>query len=64
MGLSSIILPIIQSFNDPKGLILNICSKENRKIADRVTTMLWMLWNNMNNLIWNNEKLETNQLGI
>ncbi|KAI5387222.1 hypothetical protein KIW84_073387 [Lathyrus oleraceus] len=40
LGLSSIILPRIQSFNEPKPLILDIYSKEDKKIASRMATMV------------------------
>lgn len=64
MGLSSIILPRIQSFNEPKALILDIYSKEDKKIASRMATMVWVLLKNGDNWIWKNEKLDANELGI
>lgn len=33
-------------------------------VAGRVVVMLWVLWNNINNWIWKNEKSDVNQLGV
>jgi ribonuclease HI len=62
-GLSSIINSRLLEFTDVKNLIHDICSKENKELAGRFAVMVWSLWNNRNNWIWNNEKSEASQLG-
>jgi hypothetical protein len=57
-GLSSIINSRLLEFTDVKNLIHDICSKENKELAGRFAVMVWSLWNNRNNWIWNNEKSE------
>ncbi|XP_058753188.1 uncharacterized protein LOC131626389 [Vicia villosa] len=37
-------------------LLTNVEGKEDRQVAGRVIVVIWMLWNNRNNFIWNNER--------
>ncbi|KAI5390319.1 hypothetical protein KIW84_075578 [Lathyrus oleraceus] len=62
-GLSSIIDPQIHKFIDAKNLILDICNKEDMRTAGRVAVLIWILWNNMNNVIWNNDREAESKLG-
>lgn len=48
------IFPRLQTFNDVGLIIHDICSKEDENVVCRVTVMLWMLWNNKHNWVWNN----------
>lgn len=63
-GFSSIIEPRLHDFSDVKTLILDICSKEDMRTVGRVVVLIWMLWINRNNVIWNNERDEVTKLGM
>ncbi|XP_058725649.1 uncharacterized protein LOC131596935 [Vicia villosa] len=62
-GLLDIISPRLQTFHDIKSLILDICTKEDRKTAGRVAVMLEGLWKNRNDFVWHNEKEDASKLG-
>ncbi|XP_058746265.1 uncharacterized protein LOC131619152 [Vicia villosa] len=62
-GLLDILSPRLQTFHDIKSLILDICTKEDRKTAGRVAVMLEGLWKNRNDFVWHNEKEDASKLG-
>ncbi|PNX78110.1 cytochrome p450, partial [Trifolium pratense] len=39
-------------------------SKENKEVAGRMAMMVWLIWNNRNQWLWNQEKRTATQLGI
>ncbi|MCI08932.1 pentatricopeptide repeat-containing protein, partial [Trifolium medium] len=47
-----------------KESILNICRNSDRKMAGRAAMLIWVLWNNRNNWVWNNVKEQGQHLGI
>ncbi|XP_058734036.1 uncharacterized protein LOC131605729 [Vicia villosa] len=63
-GLSSVIEPRLNKFNDAKSILLDICMKEDRRVAGRVAVVICALWNNRNNFIWNNERNDYMQVSI
>ncbi|XP_058742161.1 uncharacterized protein LOC131614614 [Vicia villosa] len=63
-GLSSIIKPRLQAFSDAKSLILDICSREDRKNTSRFSMMVEVIWKNRNNIVWNNEREGLSRLGL
>jgi ribonuclease HI len=62
-GMYNIIAPHIQHFSSAKELILHICRHSDRKVAGQVAMLIWILWNNRNNMVWNQEKESGLQLG-
>jgi hypothetical protein len=54
----------LQQFNSVKEVILDICSKETKDVARRVAVMIWIIWNNRNNWLWNQEKSGTTQMAM
>jgi hypothetical protein len=44
-------------------IIFDICSSEEWSLSVRVAVMIWILWQNRNNWVWNNTKLSAIQLG-
>ncbi|XP_058733174.1 uncharacterized protein LOC131604770 [Vicia villosa] len=58
-----LIIPRLTIFASVREMILDICLKEDFKDAGKVAVMMWVLWNNRNNWIWNEEKKDANQLG-
>jgi ribonuclease HI len=55
-GLDHVILPIIQNATSVKEAILKMCQSSGRKEAGRAAMLLWVLWKNRNNWVWNHEK--------
>jgi len=43
---------------------MDIARSEDRCTAGRVAMLVWTIWKNQNNLVWNNCKLPTRQIGI
>jgi hypothetical protein len=64
MELSHIILPRMHMFTNPKDLIFDICMQESDITASRTATLMWFIWQNRNNLVWNDSSTSAHQLGI
>jgi ribonuclease HI len=62
-GLDHVILPIIQNATSVKEAILKMCQSSGRKEAGRAAMLLWVLWKNRNNWVWNHEKEHGQHLG-
>jgi ribonuclease HI len=45
-------------------LILDICRVEDKEIAGRFAVMVWTLWNNRNNAVWNGEHEQGSRIGV
>ncbi|MCH93173.1 pentatricopeptide repeat-containing protein [Trifolium medium] len=63
-GLDAVVLPRLQQFSTVKGVIMDVCSKEDRDVAGRMALLVWSLWNNRNNCVWNIIKEAGQQIGI
>jgi ribonuclease HI len=63
-GIDHIISPYAQQGISAKDCILHICHDKERKDAGKVAMLLWLLWQNRNNWVWNNEKEQGQQLGV
>jgi ribonuclease HI len=63
-GLDTVISTRLDQFYEAKEVIFDICSKESKEVAGRVALMIWLLWNNRNQWLWNNEKRKATQLGV
>ncbi|XP_058760811.1 uncharacterized protein LOC131634172 [Vicia villosa] len=63
-GLLSIIEPRLHHFNDAKSLILDVCSKEDRKEAGRFAMTIEVIWKNRNNIVWNNDREGFSRMGL
>jgi hypothetical protein len=62
-GLSNLIAPYIQQVSSAKEFILKICRHSDSKDASKAAMLIWILWNNRNNMVWNQEKEPEIQLG-
>jgi hypothetical protein len=62
--LYAVIAARLQQFNSVKEVIFDICSKETKDVARRVAVMIWIIWNNRNNWLWNHEKSGTTQMAM
>ncbi|GAU21836.1 hypothetical protein TSUD_176820 [Trifolium subterraneum] len=56
-GLNNVILHKLNNFNYAADLVSDICSHEDRNVAGRVATLIWNLWQNRIEEVWNNSKL-------
>ncbi|MCI15290.1 ribonuclease H protein, partial [Trifolium medium] len=63
-GLQSVITARLQQFQDVKDVLFDICSKETKEVAGRVAMIIWLIWNNRNQWIWNHERRNATQLGV
>jgi hypothetical protein len=63
-GLDGIISSQVQRFNIVKEVIMHICRYEDKAKAGRFAVLVWVLWNNRNDWVWNNEKEAEWQLGV
>jgi ribonuclease HI len=63
-GLFHIIQPRLNQFDDVRSLIFDMCRYENKDIAGKAATVLWLMWQNRNNLVWNDNNLSAQQIGI
>jgi ribonuclease HI len=64
MELSHIIQPRLHMFTNPKELIFDICMQESDISASRTATLMWFIWQNRNNKVWNDSSSNAHQLGI
>lgn len=62
--MSCIIEPRLQTFNDSKVVILDYFSKKDKSTAGRGAILIQVLWSNINNVIWNDERDEVTQLDM
>jgi hypothetical protein len=54
-----------QSVNQSiKDMIFTICCSENSTTAGRAAVLIWNLWQNRNDQVWNNTKLSARQVGL
>jgi hypothetical protein len=53
-GLADVIQCRLQNFQSTQEVIFYICSKEETEVAERVAVMAWIIWNSINNGLWNN----------
>jgi hypothetical protein len=64
MGLFHIIQARLHQFVSARNLIFDICRYENKDIAGKAATLLWLMWQNRNNLVWNDNNSSAQQIGI
>ncbi|XP_058741502.1 uncharacterized protein LOC131613882 [Vicia villosa] len=51
-------------FQDIKSLLLDICSKEDKEVSGRLAVMIYVIWKNRNDYVWQNEKEDATTLGV
>jgi ribonuclease HI len=64
MGLSHVIQSRLDCFDNVRNLIFDMCRNENKDVAGKTATLLWFIWQNHNNLVWNDNKTSTQQIGV
>ncbi|XP_058765372.1 uncharacterized protein LOC131638843, partial [Vicia villosa] len=63
-GLSSLIEPRLNTFHDAKSLILDVCSREDRRDAGRFAVLLETLWRSRNNVVWQDTREDAMWIGL
>jgi hypothetical protein len=62
-GLEHFISPWIQQGRSLCEVIHNICSSNDKDVAGLFATLIWVVWNNRNNCVWNDTKESGRNLG-
>ncbi|MCH94197.1 ribonuclease H protein, partial [Trifolium medium] len=63
-GLDSLITPRIQQQTRVSDVIMQVCSTANQQEAGVFAMLLWLLWNNRNNCVWNDTRESGRSLGF
>jgi ribonuclease HI len=63
-GLEEVIASRVTRHTTAAELIFDVCSTADRDLAGRFATLIWSLWQNRNNKIWQNEQECGRRLGI
>jgi ribonuclease HI len=63
MELSNFIQPWLHSNNNMRDFIFHICRNGSELEASRAAVLLWFIWNNRNNMVWNDTGLSPQQIG-
>jgi ribonuclease HI len=63
-GLDNVIAPRLLHHNNVKDVIFEVCAGENQQIAGAVAVLLWSIWNNRNNCVWNEIKETGRSIGF
>ncbi|PNX57741.1 pentatricopeptide repeat-containing protein, partial [Trifolium pratense] len=63
-GLEHIVLSRMQQFCSVQAVIHDICSVEDNDTAGTFAMLVWVLWNNRNNSVWNSSKEPGQSLGF
>jgi hypothetical protein len=52
-GIDQRLLPRIQSAGNVREFIFNVCTQEDKDVAGIFAMVVWILWNNRHNKVWN-----------
>ncbi|GAU36151.1 hypothetical protein TSUD_316800 [Trifolium subterraneum] len=63
-GLDQIIATRLQRFRTAREVIMAICNEGDCKTTGQVAMLLWTLWNNRNDKVWNDSITPGRSLGI
>ncbi|MCI01688.1 BZIP-like protein, partial [Trifolium medium] len=63
-GLDLIITSRVRHMSKTDEVLLDICKKEDKDVAGQFAMLVWSLWNNRNNKVWNGEHEGGRQLGM
>jgi ribonuclease HI len=64
MGLGHVISSRLQLFDRMDKLIFDVCAHESELVAGRMAILIWTIWNNRNNLVWNEQRINARQVGF
>ncbi|CAJ2679655.1 unnamed protein product [Trifolium pratense] len=60
MGLGHVIHSRLQLFDRMEKLIFHVCANE----SGRMAILIWTIWKNRNNLVWNEQRINARQVGF
>jgi hypothetical protein len=64
LGLHQLIQQRKNNLYDINALLFDICRNENKQVAGKVAVLLWCIWHNRNNKVWNNNTITAQQIGM
>jgi hypothetical protein len=64
VGLGAVMNPRIQRATNVQSLIFEICRDEEETIVGTVAVVMWFIWNNRNNWVWNEVKEPTRGIAM
>jgi hypothetical protein len=64
MGLVHIFHSRLNMFDNIRDLIFDICRNEIDSDASKVAVLMWFIWQNRNNYVWNDNKSTAQQVGM
>ena len=56
VGLKDVIEKRMTISSSPHSVIMDICASENSIVVSKTAMVIWSLWYNQNNIIWNNKR--------
>ncbi|GAU37059.1 hypothetical protein TSUD_274200 [Trifolium subterraneum] len=63
MGVDHILYPRMSTCHDIRDFIFQTCCNDSKQIAGKMALLLWTIWQNRNNMVWNNIKHQARQIG-
>jgi cell division protein FtsW (lipid II flippase) len=63
MGLENVIESRLHLITNATDFIFDICRHESQLVAGKVAVLLWIIWQNRNNKVWNDTCTHAQQLG-
>jgi hypothetical protein len=64
MGLVHIFHSRLNMFDNIRDLIFYICRNENDSDVSKAAVLMWFIWQNQNNYVWNDNKSSAQQVGM
>ncbi|MCH90308.1 RNA-directed DNA polymerase (Reverse transcriptase) [Trifolium medium] len=63
-GLEPSISMVLQQHNTARAALLHLCKSNDANTAGKIAMVVWVVWNNRNNWVWNLTKESGQQLGV
>jgi hypothetical protein len=64
MELANFIHPRLQTFNNIRDFIFYMCRSGSDFNASKAAVLMWFIWQNRNNKVWNDSILSAQQIGV
>jgi len=63
-GLKDVIEKRMTITSSPHSVIMDICASEDNTMVSKMAMVIWSLWYNRNNIIWNNKRSTPSQVNM
>ncbi|MCH85965.1 ribonuclease H protein [Trifolium medium] len=64
MGIDHILHPRLSECQSIRDFIFHTCCHDNKQLAGKMALLLWTIWQNRNNMVWNDNKQHARQIGM